>query len=259
MPPFAAESLVDQDTVTRTAAQASLSTTYLLYMATSGVLASVALLSNSVPILIGSMIVAPLMAPLALVPLALGMRRRAEAMQGSYVALVGLVVAFVAALLTTALMDIAGVVASDAVLLSHPLLAERVHPGWWSMAAAVAAGLAGTVAQAREKTEVIIGTVAALALVPAVGALAIAVFLGALAPALGALLLLGMNVGLILAMGTIVVLASQGRAGLRPLAIGPVVIIVVLAFLLVWAQDSGTVPETPGNAATSSPAPPENP
>lgn len=61
MPANVAQPLVDQDTVTRTASQVKLSGTYVLYMATSGVLAAVALLSNSVPILIGSMIVAPLM------------------------------------------------------------------------------------------------------------------------------------------------------------------------------------------------------
>lgn len=120
------------------------------------------------------------------------------------------------------------------------------------MAAALAAGLAGTVAQAREKTDAIIGTVAALALVPAVGAAAIAAFLGVAASALGALLLLGMNVSLIIAMGITVVLASEGRAGLRPLAFVPVIIVVVVGMLLLWAQATETVPEKPNNTTVSS-------
>lgn len=177
-------------------------------------------------------------------------RRRAEAARGSYVALVGLAVAFVTAWLTTASMEALGVIASDAALLQYPLLEKRVHPGWWSMVAAVAAGLAGTAAQAHEKTDSLIGTVAALALVPAVGAVAIAVFVGAPAPALGALLLLGMNIGLIIGMGITVVLASMGQAGLRPLA-APVVIVIVVALLLAWAQETGTVPEMPRIPASS--------
>lgn len=227
------------------AAQAQLSGRYLLYMATSGVLAAVALLSASIPILIGSMIVAPLMAPLALMPFALVADRRAEAARGLRVALIGLALAFATAWATTALMAAVGVVTSDAALLTQPLLQERVHPGWWSMAAAVAAGLAGTAAQAGEKTDTLIGTVAALALVPAVGASAIATYVGAPEPVLGGLLLLGMNVGLIAAMGIVVLLVATGRGGLRPLALVPVVVVAVVGLLLSWAQSTGTVSETP--------------
>jgi uncharacterized membrane protein len=244
--------LMDEDTVDKIASQVRLSGSYLLFMTASGVLASVALLSDSVPILIGSMIVAPLMPPLALAPFALVARRRGEAGRGLRVALVGLALAFAAAWATTALMSALGVVASDAVLLSQPLLQERVHPGWWSMAAAVAAGLAGTVAQASEKTDTLIGTVAALALVPAVGASAIAVYVGAAEPALGGLLLLGMNVGLIVGMGIVALLVSAGRPGLRPLALVPVVIVVVVGLLLAWAQSTDTVSETPPNTGVTS-------
>jgi len=64
-----ADGLVDD-----VAQQAELSSTYLVFMALAGVLAGVALLSNSIPILIGSMIIAPALPPVALV--ALRARRR---------------------------------------------------------------------------------------------------------------------------------------------------------------------------------------
>ena len=83
-------------------------------------------------------------------------------------------------------------------------------------------------------------------------AAAIAMFAGEPEPALAALLLLVMNIALIVAMGITVVLASEGRAGLRPLAIAPVVIIIVLALLLVWSQETGIVPKTTANSAASS-------
>lgn len=252
MPGLLPRPLMDEDTVDEIAAQVRLSGSYLLFMATSGVLASIALMTDSVPILIGSMIVAPLMPPLALAPFALVARRSGEAGRGLCVALVGLALAFATAWATTAVMAALGVAASDAVLLSQPLLQERVHPGWWSMAAAVAAGLAGTTAQASGKTDTLIGTVAALALVPAVGASAIAVHAGAAAPALGGLLLLGMNAGLIVAMGIVVLLVSAGRGGLRPLALTPVAVVAVVGALLLWAQSTGTVPETPSNSAPTS-------
>ncbi|SDQ63350.1 DUF389 domain-containing protein [Quadrisphaera sp. DSM 44207] len=246
--------LVDDDTLERTAAQVQLSGSYLLYMSCSGVLAAVALLSGSVPILIGSMIVAPLMPPLAVVPLALAAGRREEAARGLGVALAGLVLASAAAGATTGVMDLANVIPPDAVLLAEPLLQERLHPGWWSVAAALAAGLAGTTAQARSKTDTLIGTVAALALVPALGAAVIALYGGAPVLALGGALLLLVNVGLVIAMGVVAVLASAGRAGLRPLALVPVAVVALVGLLLVWAQSTGTIPKTPSTTGPSTSA-----
>jgi uncharacterized hydrophobic protein (TIGR00271 family) len=245
MPRHSASPLLTEEILEQTGSQVQLSGSYLLYMACSGVLAAVALLSSSVPILIGSMIVAPLMPPLALVPFALAAGRRAEAARGLGVALVGLVLAFVAAWATVAVMDLVGVIPAEVVLLNQPMLEERVRPGWWSVAAALAAGLAGTVAQARAKTDTLIGTVAALALVPAVGASALALFAGAPERALGGALLLVLNVGLIVAMGIVGVLAAAGRQGLRPLLLVPVAIVAVVGLLVGWAQSTGTVPKTP--------------
>lgn len=245
-------SLINDDVVEKSAAEVRLSASYLLYMACSGVLASVALVSASVPILIGSMIVAPLMPPLALIVFALWARRGREAARGLGTALAGLCLAFATAWSTTALMDGLGVIGSDVVLMSEPLLTERLHPGWWSLVAAVAAGVAGIVAHAHKKTDTLIGTVASLALVPAVGAVAIAAFVGAWTTALGGLLLLSINVGVIVAMGVTVVLLSSGRAGLRPLALLPVGIVVVVVLLLMLAQSNGTVPTTPSNTGPGS-------
>lgn len=236
--------LLDDGALDKTASQVAASASYLLYMASSGVLAAVALLSSSVPILIGAMITAPLMPPLALVPFALVAGKPAEAVRGLRVALVGLAVAFVAAWVTTAVMDVLGVIPAEVVLLDKPLLQERVRPGWWSLAAAVAAGLAGTLAQAHAKTDTIIGTVASLALVPAMAATALALFAGAWRPALGGALLLVLNVALIVAMGIAVLLAAAGRRGVRPLLLVPLVIVAVVSLLLLWAQSTGTVPKT---------------
>ena len=69
------------------AEQATLSASYLVFMATAGVLAAVALLTNSVPVLVGSMVVAPALAPLALISFALVGRKPRLALRGLGVAL----------------------------------------------------------------------------------------------------------------------------------------------------------------------------
>ena len=62
---------IDDEMLQRVAEQAELTPSYLTFMALAGILAAVALLANSVPILVGSMVVAPALAPLALVAFAL--------------------------------------------------------------------------------------------------------------------------------------------------------------------------------------------
>ncbi len=197
---------VGDETLQQVAEQAELTPSYLTFMAMAGILAAVALLSNSVPILVGSMIIAPALAPLALVAFALVDGRPRLALRGLGVGLLGLLVATICAMLTTWVMNVTNVIPPETNLLNKPLLEERVRPGWYGLAAAFAAGIVGIVAQSRQKTDTLVGTVAALALVPAAAAAGIALLSRDSQRALGGLVLLGMNVGLIIAMGILTLL-----------------------------------------------------
>jgi uncharacterized membrane protein len=106
------------------------------------------------------------------------------------------------------------VIPPETNLLNKPLLEERVHPGWYSIAAAFAAGVVGTLALTKQKTDTLVGTVAALALVPAGAAAGIAFMSHDPLRGLGGLLLLGINVVLIIAM-SLIVLLIVGRSGPR--------------------------------------------
>ena len=205
--------VVSEEAIERIAKQAEMGTTYLVLMSTAGVLAAVALLTNSIPVLLGAMIVAPAFAPLALIAFAITGGKPGLVFRGFVVAAVGLGVATAFAMLTTWLMNAFDVLPAHANLLNKELLEERVTPGWWSVATALAAGIAGTLALAENKGDTIIGTVAALALVPAAGAAGIAFMSKDPSRALGGLLLLGINVGLIILMGivTLLILRPERR------------------------------------------------
>ena len=197
---------MDDGIIDQVAEQARLTTSYLIFMSMAGILAAVALLTSSVPILVGSMVVAPALAPLALVAFALVGRRPSLALYGLGVAFLGILIATVLAMLTTWVMNATGVIPPGTNLLNKPLLEERVRPGWYSVVTAVAAGIVGTVATAKMKMDTLVGTVAALALVPAGAAAGIAFMSRDPHRGLGDLLLLGINVTLIIAMGLIVLL-----------------------------------------------------
>jgi uncharacterized membrane protein len=132
-------------------------------------------------------------------------------MWGFVTAFSGLLLAMLFALVTTWLLNVTQVIPPETNLIDKPLLEERLNPGWFSVAAALAAGIAGTVALIKEKTDTLVGVVAALALVPAVAAASIALLSNTPLKALDGLTLLGINVGLIIVSGilTLVVIRPE--------------------------------------------------
>lgn len=247
---------VSAETIDRVAQQAQLTPEYLLFMALAGLLAGVALLSNSIPILVGSMVIAPALAPLALVAFALVAGRPGLALRGLRVGLVGLLAAAVFAVLIAWIMNVTNVIPPHTNLLNKPLLEERVRPGWWGLAAAFAAGIIGIESLLRDKTDSIVGTVAALALVPAAAAGAIALLAGDPRRALGGLLLLTMNVGLIVAMGILTLLVRTIREGVNgrgSLVLLAIAIIATIALLLALAQTPKRPPQIKSSTGLSAP------
>lgn len=182
---------------------------YILLMATAGILSAVALLTNSIPVLIGSMVIAPAFAPLALVSLAVVNRRSDLAWEGFVTAVLGLSIAMSAALVVTWFLTTARVLPPEAELLNKTLLQERVSPGWYSVVTAIAAGIAGIIALTERKVDTLVGVVAALALVPAGVAGAIAFLSEDPIRGWGGIALLGINVALIVVSGILTLLFFQ--------------------------------------------------
>lgn len=240
----------DDDALEYVVEQAALTPRYVIYMTLAGVLAGVGLLSNSVPILVGSMIIAPALPPVALVAFAIVHGRPSLAARGAGVALLGLGAAAVAGLLAAILMRVTDVIPAGTELLAKPMLEERVHPGWWSLAAAVAGGIVGVAALTEKKTDTLIGTVAALALVPAGAAAGIAALATDVDRTLGGLLLLGMNFAMIVAMGIVVLAVLRREAAAIPLAIA-VALIASIIVLVVVAHSTGVTAGRPPAIQTS--------
>lgn len=195
--------------------QVALDASYLTPMASAGILAAVALLTTSTPMLIGSMVIAPVLAPLELVALAAVHRQPRLVVRGGSIAAIGLLAATLGAVATTLLLNATGVLAAEANLLAKPLLEERVRPGWYSVIAAAAAGVAGIVATVQHRTDTLVGVVAALAIVPAAAAGGIALLSGDPTRATGGFSLLFINVGLILLTGIATLLVIHVHRNVR--------------------------------------------
>jgi uncharacterized hydrophobic protein (TIGR00271 family) len=184
------------------APQARFDLVYVVLMASAGALAPIAFLTSSVPILIGTMVIAPIMPPLVLMSIGLANGTVRAFLRGGAIALSGLMIAVAATVLTTWLLNVTGV--SPADLHLSPMLIERVSPGWYSVVAAFAAGTAGALAVLRKKSDTLVGVVASIALVPSAAGTGVAAVVGAWHNVAGGLLMLLINTGMIVLMGWIV-------------------------------------------------------
>ena len=205
------KSRVSDRTIAKVSQQAQLTSSYLVFMAMAGVLAAVALLTDSIPILIGSMVIAPALPPLGLVSLAIVAKKPKLIVKGLKTALLGFAISMLFAMLTTWILNITQVIPAETNLLNKQLLEERVNPGWYSVIAAMAAGISGAIALVKQKTDTLVGVVAALALVPAIAAAGIAFLSQDSVRGFGGLFLLAINISFIIISGilTIVILGPE--------------------------------------------------
>ncbi|MBN1604530.1 MAG: DUF389 domain-containing protein [Chitinispirillaceae bacterium] len=181
--------------------QAKLNQTYIILMAVSGTLAAVAFLTNSIPILIGSMVIAPVMPPLILIAIGIANKQFNSVVKGFMIVTVGLIIALFCTMVTTWLLLITGI---NPNLILSQMLTERVTTGWYSVVAAFAAGTAGAIAVSHNKQDTLVGVVASIALVPTVAGAGIAAITGDWESVKGGLVMLAINTGMIVFMGFIV-------------------------------------------------------
>ena len=197
---------VKDQTIEQIEIQSRLTLSYLVFMSMGGILAAVAILTDSVPILIGAMVIAPALPPLNLVAVSLVCGKPRLALRGLSTGLTGILVATIFTMLTTYILDLTNVIPPEIEAMDKWLLEERVQSGWYSVTAAFAAGIAGTIALAKQEQDKLVGVVAALALVPASAAAGISLMYGDLYQCLGGIKLLGTNIVCIIISGIITLL-----------------------------------------------------
>lgn len=167
---------------------AYVTTTYLVLIVLSSMIASFGLLSNSAATVIGAMIVAPLMGPI--LGIAVGLVRGDR--QIFWKALLAELLGVGLCLLTG--MLISRLVGPSDVDFNQSEIASRTHPTLFDMAIGFSAGLAGAYATTNRKISASIAGVAiAVALVPPLCVSGLCLGAGQHEPALGAFVLFGSN------------------------------------------------------------------
>jgi len=178
---------------------------FLAMTVLSALVAAVGLLRDDLAVVIGAMVIAPLLRPNVALALAATLGDGELAWRATRTNAVGVVVAVgLAGLLGLALP----------VDPSVPALASRASLGLGSLALALAAGAAGTLAFTQGLSGAVIGVMVAVALMPPAVAFGLLLGAGRLGPAMGALLLTAGNVICInlAGIGTFLVQGVRPRA-----------------------------------------------
>jgi uncharacterized hydrophobic protein (TIGR00271 family) len=194
------DAVVWEQITARVREDAELSVTFLVLMAIAGLLGGIAVLQNSLLLVVGAMIVAPDFGPVAGLAAGLVTRRREQALGAARAVLIGYPVVMAAAFVETLAIRLFGRTPQPYELGIRPVADLISNPRLSSFAIAVAAGFAGVISLGTERQGVVVGVVVSITTIPAASNVGVAVAHGRWEEAAGAALQLLINlVGLTVA------------------------------------------------------------
>jgi uncharacterized hydrophobic protein (TIGR00271 family) len=187
----------------KTATMAKLSTGFLIYLMAATVIAAVGILTDSVVLIIGAMVVGPEMGPLA--GLSVGViRRRRELVRQSLITLViGFALAIVAAFVVTWAFRGTGVAPVTLDASQHPATLFISRPDAFSVVIAAICGVVGMLSLTTASSGTLIGVLISVTTIPAAGNFGVAAAYGHSEEMWGSLIQLGVNVAVIQVAGLI--------------------------------------------------------
>jgi uncharacterized hydrophobic protein (TIGR00271 family) len=172
------DAVVWEEVIRSTAADAALSVSFLAFLTIATLLAAVAIINDSAPLVIGAMVLGPEFGPLAALAVALVHRRHAIGRQ----AVVSLAVGFAVAIAVTTLAALAGRwlgwFGTDLLAADRPATGFITQPDRWSLVVAVLAGVAGVLSLTSARSGALVGVFISVTTVPAAGEIALALALG---------------------------------------------------------------------------------
>ena len=182
---------------------AALDSNFLIFLVLATLVAALGLVSDTVAVIVGAMVIAPLLGPSLAFALAtaLGDRRLMLRALGTGLAGLGLAIAL------SALLTLIVPVPADSVELN-----SRTAIGYGSVALALASGAAAALSLTAGLPTTLVGVMVAVALLPPAATVGLMLGTGALGPALGAAMLLAVNLIAVNLMGQLVFLMR----GIRP-------------------------------------------
>jgi uncharacterized hydrophobic protein (TIGR00271 family) len=187
------DAVIWEQVVRTTAADAALSVSYLAFLTIATLLAAVAIVNDSAPLVIGAMVLGPEFGPLAALAVAIVHRRGRVGRR----AVVSLLAGFAVAIALTTLVALVGRglgwLGPELLAQDRPATGFITQPDRWSLVVAVLAGIAGVLSLTSARSGALVGVFISVTTVPAAGEMALSLALGGFADFREAATQLGIN------------------------------------------------------------------
>jgi uncharacterized hydrophobic protein (TIGR00271 family) len=207
----------------RTFEEADFSFTFVAFMVLATLIAAMGILTDSIILIIGAMIVGPEFGPLAGISVAAVEQRWTLVRRSMVALLIGFPAGITAAFCLTLALDATGV-APEQIPDTRDATFFISHPDTYSVLVALAAGIAGTLSLTTIKSGALIGVLVSVTTIPAAGNIAVAFADGDWSEWRGAQLQLAVNLGAIIFAGVATLLlqrwAYARRAAVRRARLG---------------------------------------
>jgi uncharacterized hydrophobic protein (TIGR00271 family) len=173
-----ADAVVWEQVVRTTAAESTLSASYLAFLTIATLLAAAAIINDSAILVIGAMVLGPEFAPLAALAVSVVHRRPSIARRAG----VSLAVGFAVAIAVTALVVLVGRwlgwFGVEVLTADRPETGFITRPDRWSVVVAVLAGIAGVLSLTSARSGALVGVFISVTTVPAAADMAVGLALG---------------------------------------------------------------------------------
>ncbi len=188
---------------------ATMTVSYLVFMALAAIVAAAGVLTDSPVLIVGAMVIGPDFGPVAALCVALTKPRWPRVRRAVTTLLVGLAAGTVAAAGITALVRAIGAVEPGYEVTDRGLTSFISHPDTFSLIVAVAAGIAGMLSLAAARETTLVGVVISVTTIPAAANLGVAAAVGNGDEAAGSAAQLGVNLGAMIAAGVVTLMVQR--------------------------------------------------
>ena len=212
-----ADAIVWEQVEAQTSESADFSISYLAFMTLATLIAAAGILTDSVVLIIGAMVVGPEFGPLAGVAVATVERRPTLALRSLTALAIGFPVAIAITGAGTLLVRQLGLGPGELSAIAHPATLFISDPNAFSVIVAVLAGIAGTLSLTTAKAGALIGVLISVTTVPAAANVGVAAAYGDWGELSGALAQLSINLVALLVASTLTLAAQRWAYGARRL------------------------------------------
>lgn len=203
------DAVVWEEVESSTSESAVLSGSFLAFITLATLISVMGLFLDSVILLVGGMVVGPEFGPIAGFCVAVVQRRRVLALRSIWALAIGFPIAMVITFIASVILKAADEIPAEFSFNSTTLAGAIASPDIFSVLVAMFAGIAGILSLTTSKSGPLIGVVISVATIPAAAAASAAAAFGDWDKVVGSLEQLGINLVVMLIMGTLTLLLQR--------------------------------------------------